>query len=389
MNIKANSLIDEIFVESSLLHAVLSSPREKKTKHKVIIKPVVIKQKIHYQIVEQREAQAFHRNVSSSECSKYLKENIGLNFKQALLCTSEADYHVLAGKEDHVTILKKPPTKSSAQLAHNRQKQYLLQEGTQIPFLIELGIMAHDGRVIAKKNDKFRQLNRFLEMVDDILPNLNTSSTLHIVDFGCGKAYLTFALYYYLVVVKKWNVSIHGLDLKKEVIDHCQALARTLKYDGLNFAVGDINEYQPAEKVDMVISLHACDTATDAALEKAIRWQADVILCVPCCQHELFKQIKSQTLSPLLEHGILKERFSALVTDAARARLLEILGYHTQVLEFIDLEHTPKNLLIRATKKRSSQKNSKEMIQDYITFKNDLKIHPSLESRFQKELGFI
>ena len=208
---------------------------------------------------------------------------------------------------------------------------------------------------------------------------------LQIVDFGCGKAYLTFALYHFLTVMHGIQLEIHGLDLKLEVIAECQTLARTLQYHGLNFSVGDINLYTPGTKVDMMITLHACDTATDAALEKAIRWQTEVILCVPCCQHELFRQVQSASLKPLMRYGILKERFAALATDAARAQLLDILGYQTQVLEFIDLEHTPKNLLIRALKKKIAQP-ALQAVQDYYAFKKSLQIEPSLEKRFQKEL---
>jgi SAM-dependent methyltransferase len=259
----------------------------------------------------------------------------------------------------------------------------VLEEGQSVPFLIKLGVMNEEGKVYPKQSDKFRQINRFLEMVQDVLPHLSRHHKLQIVDFGCGKAYLTFALHHYLTM-QGFDFDVMGLDLKEDVIALCQELAHQLGCKGLSFALGDINQYQTDSKVDMVVSLHACDTATDAALEKAIRWQADVILCVPCCQHELFNQIKNADLQPLLKHGSLKERFSALATDAARAQLLELLGYHVQVVEFIDLEHTPKSLLIRATKKEKNENQSK-LWEAYKTYKQSLQINPSLEKRFRKE----
>ena len=221
-------------------------------------------------------------------------------------------------------------------------------------------------------------------MIDDILPNLNPSRTIQIVDFGCGKAYLTFALYHFFKKIKGYNIRMIGLDLKQDVILFCQELAQSLGYENdLQFINCDINAYDAPSCVDIVISLHACDTATDAALEKAIRWKANV-LCVPCCQHELMNQIRQKS-NPLLKHGILKERFAALATDAARVQLLDVLGYQTQIMEFIDLEHTPKNLLIRAVKRSQTSRNQKGAWKDYLKFKNTLNINPSLERRFQTE----
>lgn len=246
-----------------------------------------------------------------------------------------------------------------------------------MPFLVELGIMNKEGKVLAKRYDKFRQINRFLEMVEDVLADLPTGRPLTIVDFGCGKSYLTFALYHYLTVRKKRELNIIGLDLKADVIEHCNELAAKIGYDHLKFLVGDIAEYNELEQVDMVITLHACDTATDAALEKAVRWGASVILSVPCCQHELFAQIENEVMSPMLSHGILKERFSALATDAIRAKLLDMMGYSSQLLEFIDLENTPKNILIRAVK--SSAGDNSVKWREYTAFRDFLGAKPYLE----------
>ena len=240
---------------------------------------------------------------------------------------------------------------------HNRKKQYLLEEGTPVPFLIDLGVMTKDGTVVKAKYDKFRQINRFLEFVEDILPALPKNRELTILDFGCGKSYLTFALYHYLHTVNGYPVRIVGLDLKKDVISHCNRLAKTYGYEKLEFLCGDIAGYTGMETVDMVVTLHACDTATDYALYKAIRWGASVILSVPCCQHEWNRQMECEPLQPFLRYGIVKERMSALMTDAFRANALEACGYKTQLLEFIDMEHTPKNILLRAIKKEKVEQD--------------------------------
>ena len=257
---------------------------------------------------------------------------------------------------------------------HESLKKYLLEEGRPVPFLIDLGVMSEDGKIKNARYDKFRQLNRFLEFIEDILPKLPKEREVTILDFGCGKSYLTFAMYHYLHELKHYDVHIIGLDLKTDVIEKCNRLADKYGYEKLNFYQGDIASYEGCEQVDMVVTLHACDTATDYALEKAVRWNASVILSVPCCQHELNRQIKNETLAPILEYGILKERFSAILTDGLRAQMLESKGYDTQILEFIDMEHTPKNLLIRAvrTGKRSDQGKVEKMLAA-------LNIHPTLD----------
>lgn len=381
------NLLENIFDQSELILAILSNPCSAANQTtKITFRFLLIKGKPLYQITENREKQAFHHNLSKEECLHWLRQYL-TTFKQSFFYTTSADYHLLLGKKGHFTLLKKSPSKVRQESIHNRQKEYLLQEGVPIPFLVHLGIMNDQGKVYAVKKDKFRQINRFLEIVNDVLPHLASSHPLRIVDFGCGKAYLTFALYYFLKVIKGYQVYLRGIDLKKDIIQYCQELAQTLGYQNhLQFIQGDIDHYQVQEGSDLVVSLHACDTATDAALEKAVRWQSKVILSVPCCQQELMKQIHQDSLHPLLKHGILKERFAALVTDAARAQLLQVLGYQSQIIEFIDVEHTSKNLLIRAIKRPHFDSQRKVAWQNYLKFKQTLNINPSLERRFRSKL---
>lgn len=237
-------------------------------------------------------------------------------------------------------------------LSHDRSKQYILKEGEPVDFLVDLGVQTPDGRVVKARYDKFRQINRYLEFIEDILDKLPENRTIRIIDFGCGKSYLTFAMYYYLKIMQGRDIAVTGLDLKEDVIRRCNALAEKLGYERLHFEQGDISSFQGEEKVDMVVSLHACDKATDYALEKAVKWGAEVILAVPCCQHELNGQIHCDILQPVLKYGVIRERMAALITDALRADLLEEHGYSVQILEFIDMEHTPKNLMIRTVKRK-------------------------------------
>ncbi|TDF94513.1 class I SAM-dependent methyltransferase [Paenibacillus piri] len=348
---------------------------------KVTIKPLELKGTLHYQFSSFCGNKVLHDNVLPEAAAARMIGLLEDTFRQALLQSEEADYQVLISKKGKAGILKKPPTKKRpAVLTHNRQKNYLLEEGTTVPFLVELGVMNAEGKVLASKYDKFKQINRFIELIADVVPYLPKGRTLQIVDFGCGKSYLTFALYYYLKELQGLDIRITGLDLKEDVIRHCSSLAERFGYDRLQFLVGDIADYNELQQVDMVVTLHACDTATDAALEKAVRWQADVILSVPCCQHELFRQVQSDVLAPLLQHGILKERFSALATDAIRAKLLDIVGYRTQLLEFIDMEHTPKNVLIRAVKgKQPNAAERAELARSYVEFRSFLQADPYLE----------
>ena len=260
---------------------------------------------------------------------------------------------MLVSKNGKVTIKvkKTPHCVKDRDLSHNRKKKYILDPEKSVDFLVDLGVQTKEGRIVHAKYDKFRQINRFLEFIEDVLPELPREREVTILDFGCGKSYLTFAMYHYLKELKGYQVHIIGLDLKEDVISRCQELAKRYGYQGLDFYVGDIAGYEGVKQVDMVVTLHACDTATDYALDKAIQWGAKVILSVPCCQHELNGQMQNEILDPVFQYGIIKERMAALFTDALRAQILESKGYHVQILEFIDMEHTPKNILIRGVKK--------------------------------------
>ncbi|HTG71269.1 MAG TPA: SAM-dependent methyltransferase [Candidatus Udaeobacter sp.] len=365
-----------------LLQATLSQPKRKDAAAapKTVIRPIELKNGLFYQFEYHFTNKVTHDNVTGPQAAERVIGLLQENYRQALVKTPEADVQLLFSKKGKAAILKKPPTGGSrpASLQHNRQKQRVLAEGKAAPFLVELGIMTPEGLVHAKKQDKYRQINRFLEMVTDVLAYLPVDRELTIVDFGCGKSYLTFALYHLLAIQQQRKINIVGLDLKADVIAFCKALAEKLGYDKLQFLVGDIAEYEELQAADMVVTLHACDTATDAALAKAVNWGASVIMSVPCCQHELFKQVSSDALSPLLSQGLLKERFAALATDAARGNLLEVLGYKVQMLEFVDPEHTPKNLLIRAVRSEEQGLSMKKWEQ-YEQFRQFLNISPSLE----------
>ena len=342
-------------VEEGLQRLVLSNAPKTAELFKVKVHPVVIGGKQQYQIEEYRGTQVFHANCTETEVAdraeSWLEEGC---FRQAELLSVFHQRTILIGKKGTATVKCKKRQDNEAVVTpreHNRKKRYLLEEGTPVPFLIDLGVMTKDGAVVKAKYDKFRQINRFLEFVEDILPALPKQRELTILDFGCGKSYLTFALYHYLYTVKGYEVRIVGLDLKKDVIAHCNRLAKEYGYEKLEFLCGDIAGYTGMDAVDMVVTLHACDTATDYALYKAIRWGASVVLSVPCCQHEWNRQMECEPLQPFLRYGIVKERMSALMTDAFRANVMEACGYKTQLLEFIDMEHTPKNILLRAVRK--------------------------------------
>ena len=333
------------------IHAVLSNPRTREGWSKVKARPVLIKEERMIHLEMFRGNQAFHQNVGMVEAGEAIA-GLMESMKQMQLETTEALYTVLISKKGKVTVKRKIQKKEPipADISHNRRKQYILREGVPVPFLTDLGVMTEEGKVIKSRFDKFRQINRFLEFIEDILPQLERGREVTILDFGCGKSYLTFAMYYYLHELKGYDVRIIGLDLKSDVIRRCNELSEKYGYGKLRFLEGNIADYTGVEKVDMVVTLHACDTATDFALAKAVRWDAKVILSVPCCQHELNAQMKNDVLGPVMKYGLLKERFAALVTDGLRAQYLEREGYDAQILEFIDMEHTPKNILIRAVK---------------------------------------
>lgn len=317
---------------------------------RVKIRPVKLREQLLYQATEFSGKKALHNNYSKSEITDKIEKWLKNDFKQAQFMLTNANAQVLVSKSGNMTIKYKAAKELRVQknLSHNRTKEYILKEGKAVDFLVDLGVMTKDGKIVNSKYDKYRQINRFLEFVEDIMPQLDKTREQTIIDFGCGKSYLTFAMYYYLKIMNGYDIRVIGLDLKEDVIETCNRLKDKYGYEKLNFYVGDIASYKDVTHVDMVVTLHACDTATDYALAKAVNWGAKVILSVPCCQHEANATIKNDLLSPVLSYGILKERMSALVTDAVRANLLEEAGYQTQLLEFIDMEHTPKNILIRA-----------------------------------------
>lgn len=345
-------------LNETLIRVILSNPSSKDGVIKICARPMLKNKSLLFQIEEYTKTQVFHKNLTAGDAGSYLTGKLSsdtssqtASFKNALVETQSFTANVLVSKKGTITIKKKMNASAKQpkiSLSHNRKKKYILEEGIPVPFLIDLGVMTQNGSIVNAHYDKFRQINRFLEYIEDILPSLPTDRELRILDFGCGKSYLTFAIYYYLKVLKGYPVRITGLDLKEDVIRHCNELAVKYGYDKLEFLCGDIAYYDGCSQVDMVVTLHACDTATDYALAKAVGWGAKVILSVPCCQHELNKQMKNDLLSPVLHYGILKERMAALMTDGLRAQILEANGYRTQILEFIDMAHTPKNLLIRA-----------------------------------------
>lgn len=381
-----NLLLEQL--NEKTLRATVSSPRKSGMAQKIVIRPFMEKNRLMFQQEEYRNNQVFHTNLDKETAVERICSLVGHDYRQLDLQCEQGSYRILVSKKGKVNIKEQKNTLvKKIDLAHNRKKQYILDGSEKIPFLMDLGVQTKDGKIVDKKQKKLRQINRFLEFVRDVLPvlkkNAQNGRPLRIIDFGCGKSYLTFAVYYYLKIRNGIDVQMTGLDLKTDVIRHCNELAEKYGYTELRFSEGDIRSYEGAEKVDMVITLHACDTATDYALEKAVKWGANVILSVPCCQHKIAKQIDSELLSPLLKYGILKERFSALLTDALRASLLEQNGYDVQILEFIDMEHTPKNLLIRAVRnqekrERNTEKRELER-QRYETLCDAVNSHGTLE----------
>lgn len=375
-------------INENLIQAVLSAGRKADGPSKVKIRPVKLKDQICYQASALEGTKVFHKNYDREQMLAYLEAELSGNFGRLQCQGALMDGVVLVSKKGKMTIKEKHhAVRENVQIqAHNRVKQYILKEGIPVPFLTDLGVMTEKGKIITSRYDKFRQINRFLEFIEDILPRLAKDREVTILDFGCGKSYLTFAMYYYLKELKGYDVNIIGLDLKTDVIEKCNGLARKYGYEKLHFYQGDIADYEGVSAVDMVVTLHACDTATDFALAKAVEWGAQVILSVPCCQHEVNKQIRNELLEPVLHYGILKERMSALITDAVRANLLESKGYETQILEFIDMEHTPKNLLIRAVKKgKTAQAENTAKTTRLDEMIKELNIHPTLEQLLYPE----
>ena len=363
------------------IRAVLSNPRTKDGVVKAKVRPLEKNGDFMFQVEKFTKTQAFHENINCKDAAEILAGHME-NFRQMQIETVQAEYTVLVSKKGKISIKRKNRKSAAppAELSHDRKKRYILEEGTFVPFLNDLGVMTEEGKIVRTKTDKFRQINRFLEFIEDILPQLDKGRELTILDFGCGKSYLTFAMYYYLKELKGFDIHVIGLDLKEDVIRRCSGLAKKYGYEKLHFLVGDIADYEGVNEVDVVVTLHACDTATDYALAKAIGWNAKVILSVPCCQHEVNKQIQNDLLQPVLKYGLIRERMSALLPDAIRANLLEEAGYQVQVLEFIDMEHTPKNILLRAVKS-GKQKTSGELTE----LMEELHVSPTLAALLRTE----
>lgn len=362
-------------------NATLSKPQN--VQSNVKIKPVVINGKKLYQATWIENAKAFHKNYSFTELVEYLNGVFPAQFRQCFIATPEHHFQFLADKHRNVHVVKHKnelaKTKKQINLmpVHNRKKQYIIQEGKMIPWLKDLGVINESGCVVRKYHDKFRQINKFLEFIDDIWPALSHHAPLKIVDFGCGKSYLTFAMHYYFSELKKAPVEMTGLDLKQDVMEYCNTLAKRYQLEHLVFKTGDIAGFTEISHADMVVCLHACDTATDYALAKAVSWSADAILAVPCCHKELIHTISSEPLEAMLQHGIVRERIGSLVTDTVRALAMEAVGYKTTIMEFIATEHTPKNILIRAQKLKIFSEEQKarayEKLASYLAF---WKIYP-------------
>ena len=346
---------------------------------KIDIRLVTIKGKQQYQISSYTDKQVFQSNIDKTLLPGKLMEIFPSKMKQMNIFTTEGEYSFKLSKKGKLlkSENKNNKTKLSMYEGQNRVKNYILKEGIQCPPLVDMGIFTKDGKVVKSMYDKYKQINRFIEMVDDVLKDDN-SEVLNIIDFGCGKSYLTFVLYYYLVEIKNKRTNIIGLDLKADVIDKCNKAAEKYGYDRLRFELGDINGYSSDMPVDMVVTLHACDTATDYALYNAVEWNAKYILSVPCCQHEVNKQIKSDSLAPIMKYGIIKERMSALVTDALRGNMLEYKGYKTQLLEFVDMVHSPKNILIRAVKGNVSGDKKQKALNEACAMCEELGIEPTI-----------
>lgn len=331
-----------------------------------------------YQIEKFTDKQVFHENIECSELENKLLEYVYSNYKQVAAWSNTVTYDLKISKKGKVHLSKKKSDNAKlANKSHNKEKNYILKEGMIIEPLIDLGVFTKEGKVVNSKYDKYKQINRFIEIIDDEVKK-NNYDELTVLDFGCGKSYLTFVLYYYLVEIKKIKVNMIGLDLKADVIKKCNEIAKRYNYENLKFELGDINGYKYENKVDMVITLHACDTATDYALYNAVNWNAKMIFSVPCCQHEFNKQIKSDTFSILTKYGIVQERVAALMTDAVRANILEALGYKTQLLEFIDIAHSPKNILIRASKGKVSKEKKEQSIKEVERLMKEFNLQPTL-----------
>ena len=363
-----------------LTKMIFAGKRRKSLEYrKITLRPVTIKGELMYQAEYHYDKKVTHKNIPYYEGIEFAQKIIAEDFKQVNILTENEDIQILASKPEKPKITRHTVIRSAADTEHNRKKHYLIEDGTPCDFLIELGVMSPEGKVLRKHYSKFRQINRFLEIADDSFDSLPKNGTIRIIDFGCGKSYLTFALYYYLKIVRGRSVEITGLDLKKDVIEFCNRTAQKLNYSQLKFQTGDIADYE-SSGADMVVTLHACDTATDYALINAVKWKSKVILSVPCCQHELFSQITNEVNEPMLKHGIIKDKFTELLTDGIRGLKLEAAGYDVNMIEFTSLEHTSKNIMIKAVlpdKPDEAAKNKAST--EYEALKDFYHVNPTID----------
>lgn len=374
--------------EGKLTRVIISKPQEKTNPYRKI---VIERKKDCFQAAKYTEKQVFHDNIKPKGMTAYLLETVKDTYLQVNAWDLEKEHILLLSKKGKLTYKTRKLQQESKMTSvfkdnpeHNRRKNYILEEGVVIPPLVDMGVFTKDGKVVKSMYDKFRQINRFIEMIDDGVRDYKKEE-IHVIDFGCGKSYLTFIMYYYFTEIRHMKVQMLGLDLKEDVIRKCNETAEKYGYENLHFEMGDINGFQAPFDVDMVVTLHACDTATDFALYNAVLWNAKMIFSVPCCQHELNKQMETDDLSLLTRYGIVKERFAALTTDAIRANLLECCGYRTQLLEFIDFAHTPKNLLIRAVKRPVMPSSAKKKYRDEVeSMIEEFHLKPTLYTLLQK-----
>ena len=384
---KLEELINENIRNNTFFKAIISSPIDKKNEIiKLEIKPYKKDNTIMYQITSFDKKKGYHKNYDKDELVNIILE-VYSKYKQMFIIGDGFDYQILKGNNEKIKIIKNKNNndKKNYIQEHNRNKEYIIEENSICDFLVELGVMNKEGKVITSKYDKFRQINRYLEFVRDSLKS-HKFDKIKVVDFGSGKAYLTFALYYYLVKILNIDAEIYGVDLKKDVIEFCSQTAKKLSYNGLKFVYGDIKSFDLLKNADFVITLHACDNATDDAIIQALKWNAKIIMCVPCCQHEFFSQIKNEEMNGILKHGIHKEKIASIITDSVRGLVLEAAGYDVKIMEFIDMEHTPKNILIRAVKK--DLENIKNMNYAKLEYKNIVKnwgLKPYIEMAYEKE----
>lgn len=377
--------IDKI-VEGQVFKIVISNKKDKENKYnKININFKESKNKKYYQVEKYTDKQVFHENIEIEDLRDYLLDYMENSYKQLAAWSENNTFDLKISKKGKVFLGKKNANNSNLiNKDHNKKKNYILEEGMIIEPLIDLGVFTKEGKVVKSKYDKYKQINRFVEIIDDEIKK-NDYKELTILDFGCGKSYLTFILYYYFVEIKKINVKMIGLDLKEDVIKKCNEVAKRYKYDNLHFELGDINGYKYNNKVDMVITLHACDTATDYALYNAVKWNAKMIFSVPCCQHELNHQMKPENLNILTRYGIVQERVAALMTDAVRGNLLEAVGYKTQLLEFIDIAHSPKNILIRASKSNISKQKIDKSLTEVEKLREEFNFNPTLYNLLKQD----